>query len=183
MPSFVLQIQDLDDSGKSWNFTIGVDWLSSALAETELRPGPATGDLAVHAHRTGSDVLIQGKLTAPLVASCARCLEDVQMRVELPITALFSPEHTRPTGVEDVEVRLDDMVRDYYGGGEVILDAMIREHLLLEAPMKPLCSDDCEGIAVPAHLRAPDEIFGASAPDARFAPLRKLKEELKNQEE
>jgi uncharacterized protein len=183
MPAFVLQIQDLDESGKDWNFAIGPDWLSAALAESELRPGSDEGRLQVHAQRNGMDVLVQGHIAARLLATCARCLSDVPLDVDLALTALFSPEHMRPDDSEEIDVRLDEVSRDYYGGREIVLDPMIREYLLLEAPMKPLCSEGCEGIAVPEHLRPPEEVFGESAPDARFAPLLKLKEELTKNEE
>jgi len=63
------------------------------------------------------------------------------------------------------------------------LDPMVREYLLLEAPMKPLCSDACEGIVIPDRLRPPAEVFGDAAPDSRFAPLLKLKEALTKNEE
>lgn len=183
MSAFVLQVQDLDESGKEWNFAIGTDWLSSALAETELKPTGHEGTLHVHAQRNGHDVLVQGQITADMLASCARCLADVAIDVDLAVAALFTPEHTRPSSSEEIEVRLDEMNRDYYGGTEIVLDPMVREHLLLEVPMKTLCSDDCEGIAIPKHLRPPDAVFGASVPDPRFAPLLKLKEELTKKEE
>jgi uncharacterized protein len=183
MSTFVLQIQDLDEAGKDWNFAIGTDWLASALADTELNAGVEDGQLAVHAQRNGMDVLVQGRVEAQLAATCARCLGDVQLPVDLALTALFSPEHTRPKGSEEIEVQLDEVNRDYYGGSEVVLDPMVREYLLLEAPMKPLCGETCEGIAVPKHLRPPEEVFGDSAPDARFAPLLKLKEALTKNEE
>ena len=183
MSTFVLQIQDLDESGKDWNFAIGADWLSSALAETELRPAGDEGRLQVHAQQSGKDVLVQGQIAANMLASCARCLADVAIGVDLALMALFSPEHTRPSSSDEIEVRLDEMNRDYYGGSQIVLDPMVREHLLLEVPMKPLCSDDCEGIAVPEHLRPPNEVFGVSALDPRFAPLMKLKEELTKEEE
>lgn len=183
MSTFVLQIQDLDESGKDWNFAIGTDWLSSALAETELKPTGHEGTLRVHAQCNGQDVLVQGHVTAELLASCARCLADVVLDLDLALTALFSPGHTRPSSSDKIEVRLDEMNRDYYGGSEIVLDLMVREHLLLEAPMKPLCSEDCEGITVPERVRPPDEVFGASAPGGRFAPLLKLKEELTKKEE
>ena len=183
MSAFVLQIQDLDESGKDWNFAIGKEWLASALSDSELGPGSEGGRLRVHAQRNGMDVLVQGHITAQLAAACARCLKDVELDVDLAMTALFSPAHTRPDDDEEIEVRLDEVNRDYYGGSEVELDPMVREHLLLEAPMKPLCSEGCEGIAVPEHLRPPDEVFGDAAPDARFAPLLKLKEALTKNEE
>jgi uncharacterized protein len=183
MSAFVLQIQDLDESGKDWNFVIGKAWLASALADTELGPGPDEGRLHVHAQRNGTDVLVQGHITVGLAAVCARCLKEMPLDIDLAMTALFSPERTRPDDSEGIDVRLDEVNRDYYGGREIELDPMVREHLLLEAPMKPLCSEGCEGIAVPEHLRPPEEVFGDAAPDARFAPLLKLKEELTKNEE
>jgi uncharacterized protein len=183
MSTFVLQILDLDEVGKDWSFVVDTDWLASALADTELRAGGKTGRLTVHAQRNGMDVLVQGRLEAQMTATCARCLADVPIDVDLPITALFSPEHMRPDETDEVEVSLDEVNRDYYRGGELVLDPMVREHLLLEAPMKPLCSENCEGIAIPEHLRPPTEIFGESALDARFAPLLKLKKELTKNEE
>ncbi len=183
MPAFVLQIQDLDESGKDWSFAIGTEWLASALSGTELSPGDEAGRLLVHAQRNGTDVLVQGHIDVQLAASCARCLAEVPLNVDLAVTALFSPEHMRPQGSDEVDVQLDEVNRDYYSGAEVVLDPMVREYLLLEAPMKPLCSEDCEGIAVPEHLRPPEEVFGDKAPDARFAPLLKLKEQLTKNEE
>ena len=183
MSTFVLQIQDLDEAGKDWNFAIGTDWLTSALAGTELKAGTEAGRLNVHAQRNGMDVLVQAHIDAQLAATCARCLADVPLRVDMAMTALFSPEQTRPTGSDEIDVRLDEVNRDYYSGSQVVLDPMVREYLLLEAPMKPLCSDSCEGIAVPEHLRPPEEVFGDAAPDARLAPLLKLKEALTKNEE
>lgn len=183
MSTFVLQIQDLDEAGKDWNFAIGTDWLASALAETELEAGAEGGRLTVHAQLTGVDVLVQGRIEAQIAATCARCLDQVPIAADLALTALFSPEHLRPKGSEEIDVQLDEVNRDYYSGAQVVLDPMVREYLLLDAPMKPLCSETCEGIAIPEHLRPPNEVFGDAAPDSRFAPLLKLKEALTKNEE
>ena len=183
MSAFVLQIEDLDESGADWNFAIGTDWLASALEDTALRAGTEGGRFTVHAQRSGVDVLVQGHVDSLVSTTCARCLADVSIGVDLALTALYSPEHMRPKDSDEIDVRLDEVNQDYYSGSEVVLDPMVRELLLLEAPMKPLCSESCEGIAVPEHLRPPEEVFGGSAPDARFAPLLKLKEALTKNEE
>jgi uncharacterized protein len=183
MSTFVLQIPDLDEVGRDWNFAIRTDWLASALADTELKAGTKDGRFSVHAQRTGTDVLVQGHVEAEVAATCARCLADVAVDVDLGLTALYSPEHMRPQDSEEIDVRLDEVNREYYGGSEVVLDPMVRELLLLELPMKPLCSESCAGIAVPEHLRPPEEVFGALVPDSRLAPLLKLKEALTKNED
>ncbi len=183
MSTFVLQIHDLDESGRDWNFAIGTDWLASALADTELKAGTEDGRLTVHGQRAGTDVLVQAHIDAQIAATCARCLTDVPLDVDLAVTTLYSPEHMRPKGSDEIDVRLDELNQNYYSGSEIVLDPMVREHLLLEAPMKPLCSEGCEGIAVPEHLRPPAEVFGGSASDTRFAPLLKLKEALTKNED
>ncbi len=183
MATFVLHIQDLDESGKVWNFAMSADWLSSALEGTDLRPAERPGALRVAATQSGQDVLVQGSIDAAVVAECARCLADVDIEIGLPLTVLFSPESERPDSSAEVEVRPDELNHDYFGGTMIVLDPIVRELLLLEVPMKPLCADDCKGIAVPQHLRPPEQVFGDSAPDARFAPLLKIKEELTKKEE
>ena len=183
MSTFVLQIQDLDESGKDWNFAIRTDWLESALSNTELSPGSADGRLTVHAQRSGADVLVQGRIQAPMTTICARCLSEVPLEVDLPLTAIFSPHHLRPEDSDEIDVRVDELNQDYFSGTTVVLDSMVRELLLLEAPMKPLCSEDCPGIPVPAHLQPPAKVFGDSASDARLAPLLKLKAALMKNEE
>ena len=183
MPAFVLQTLDLDESGKDLRFVIGKEWLDAALADTELRAGSQEGSLAVHAQRNGIDVLVRGRLAASLTAVCARCLAEVPLDVETTWTTLFSPAHLRADEADEVEVDVQDISRDYYAGREVVLDSVVREYLLLEVPMKPLCSADCKGIAVPEHIRPPEEVFGKSALDARLAPLLKLKEALDERKE
>ncbi len=145
--------------------------------------GPRTGGLPCTRNALAMDVLVQAHLEAELATTCSRCLADVPLTLDLALTALFSPEHMRPRGGDEIDVQLDEVNRDYYSGAEVVLDPMVREYLLLEVPMKPLCSETCEGIAIPEHLRPPNEVFGDAAPDSRLAPLLKIKEALTKNEE
>jgi uncharacterized protein len=69
-----------------------------------------------------------------------------------------------------------------YEGDTVVLDDFVRDELLLEIPMIPLCSEECAGIQPGPSSRAPDpsdlEAGGgedARGVDPRLAPLLKLK--------
>jgi uncharacterized protein len=88
--------------------------------------------------------------------------------------------HAQDDDDELEEVDTDELAREEFSGHEIALDALIREYLVLEAPMQPLCSEDCTGIAVPKHVRPPDEVFGPSDSkvDPRLAPLLRLRDKV-----
>jgi uncharacterized metal-binding protein YceD (DUF177 family) len=55
----------------------------------------------------------------------------------------------------------------------------VREHLVLEMPMQPLCSEECQGIALPKHVRPPEDAFAKPGDvDPRLAPLQRLRDNV-----
>src|SRR5262245_58551719 len=141
MPDLVLQVQDIDDRGKDYDFELTPVWLDAVLADTSLRrdPSSGSGELHVHAQRNGREILVTGDLDAELIISCGRCLGDAKLPVHTTLTALLVPGSPSDLANEP-ELDEDDLDRSYYEGHEVVLDELVREHLLLEAPMQPLCS-------------------------------------------
>jgi uncharacterized protein len=66
---------------------------------------------------------------------------------------------------------------DTYDGDEVVLDDYLREMILLESPIFPLCSEECPGIrAIPEHAQPPDA--EPAKVDPRLQPLLKLKKSV-----
>jgi uncharacterized protein len=95
--------------------------------------------------RTGRGVLVQCELSADIRLICSRCLEafscPINFTVEeefLPIAdmsddlALSSPEQSEGFTIDDKNT--------------VDLGELIRQYVLLNLPMKPLCRPDCPGI-------------------------------------
>src|SRR5690606_34466112 len=98
---------------------------------------------------------VQARLRVSLVAPCARCLNDVVVPVDTPITALLTPMSKRPAFVAELELDPDDLDRDYFSGETIALDEFVREQAILEIPMKVLCPDPpgCAPIEIPAGVR------------------------------
>jgi uncharacterized protein len=73
----------------------------------------------------------------------------------------------------EYEFSSDEADLDVYDGETVVLDGFVRETILLEMPIFPLCSEACPGIR-PA---SPEVVDGGVAPtlDPRLAPLRALR--------
>jgi uncharacterized protein len=204
MSAFAFKLDDIDEAGSTFAFPLVEPWLSGAREGSDL-VARADGTLSANAHRSGREVVVRSLIRADLFVPCARCLEDVPVAVDLDVSTLFRPSLTRR---ESAEVESDDEDEnvdiDYYDGDVVVLDGGVREHLLLEEPMQPLCRDDCPGIEVPAHVRAPasfgrpsasaappggatpassDATEEADAIDPRLAPLMKLRRKIAPTEE
>jgi uncharacterized protein len=64
-----------------------------------------------------------------------------------------------------------------YDGETVVLDDLVRDELVLETPMIPLCSEACPGIRPPPGVAFPAD--AKPAVDPRLAPLEKLKAKIK----
>ncbi len=182
MPELVLHIHEIDEDGKDYSFALAPAWLDSVLADANLRCDPAcgAGSLAVHAQKNGPEFLVHGQLKAGLLAQCGRCLADAKVSVSVPFASLFCRASNKAMPVS-LELSEDDLQREEFSGHELVLDQLVREQLVLECPMQPLCSPLCQGIEVPKNVRPPADIFGTSdAPvDPRLAPLMRLRDKVR----
>ncbi len=71
----------------------------------------------------------------------------------------------------------DEAELDTYVGDEIVLDGFIREAILLELPIFPLCSETCPGIGAPASENA-ESTSAEESIDPRLAPLMELKKRV-----
>ncbi len=164
MAEFVLKLKDLGEDGKDYTFPMPRSWLERSLHGCEARVGAAAeasvvGEISLHAQRNGEEVLLRGRVRTRVLLVCSRCLEDAPIEVDAELVSLQLPgSPPEETLGEEVELLPEEADRDWYQGEEIVLDALVREHILLEFPMQPLCSESCPGIEVPAHVRGPERL-------------------------
>lgn len=176
MSTFIIHTNELSESGKDYSFTVEPSWLDSVMADADLRGVPGEpGQVRVTAHKIGDDVAVSGRVQASLIATCVRCLEDMRIDANVKLAFSVSPRSSAKELPEELELTPEDLDREFYDGVEVILDDIVRENLILEVPMKPLCSESCAGIEIPAHVRPPAD-FGVS--DSQLETLQKLRQAL-----
>jgi uncharacterized protein len=180
VPEFVLHAQDIDETGKRYDFAVRGAWLAQVLAGTDVKvdANAPEGALQIQAHRQGADVVIHGRVSAGLVTECSRCLEDARIPVDTELGMLLTKraEHLRPEP-DELELTPEDLDREFFTGDTIVLDEIVREHLLLEVPLKPLCSEECAGIPVPPEVAGPADLAASEkigGVDPRLAPLLKL---------
>jgi uncharacterized protein len=93
----------------------------------------ATVDVSLRLESLTDGIVVDGVLTAPWADSCRRCLAPAGGDVVCEVAELFQHVVTDPDAFEIVDQQID-------------LGAMIRENILLEAPVAPLCRADCAGL-------------------------------------
>jgi uncharacterized protein len=119
------------------------------------------GPLAVSLDLTNVEglVAVTGVLEGTIVRECVRCLEEYEDPLAFSVRAAFIPEpksaprhpkrvDPRKARAKVVEAEQEEEPDDQYQyqGNQLELAPMLREHVILSAPMQPLCSDDCLGL-------------------------------------
>lgn len=187
MAEFEIKITELEGGSREYDFPIRAAWLCEQIPE--LAPedhalADTDGSLHVVAEKSGGDVLVRGEARAAIFVPCGRCLSPARVVCDTSIAVLLtrrSGEAPRPVvegDEEDDDFSPDDPDHETFSGDEVRLDDLVREHLVLEIPMQPLCRPDCPGIEVPESIRGPKHLDApVGAPpdiDPRLAPLLAL---------
>ncbi len=140
-------------------FAIDIEKVRQGKVEMQVHEKPAALELAdiegvtldqpVTGHLTysmsGSDIIIQGNLSTHYCSTCVRCLEPACADVNTKIRLFFLAKGDKddPTAFDE---EVEDLDVDYYSGE--LLDPLpqIRDAILLEIPVLPVCSEDCKGL-------------------------------------
>jgi len=120
----------------------------------ELARVPAGADLELDIQLEGvaEGVLVTANVTAPLAGECARCLEPFTTAVKVRLQELFAL-----AGDADEAYGADDP--DGYwldASGLLDLEPALRDAVVLELPLAPLCEDGCQGLCVECGVRLAD---------------------------
>jgi uncharacterized protein len=127
--------------GKSYHYEVdeGCDGLDDLRCSERV-----TG--SIDFTNTGRVIVARGSLHTSVKLDCSRCLEavarsvDVTVEEQLPIASVW----TAATGSEEEadEEEADPLFEDNLFD----LSEYIRQAVLVQVPMQPLCRDDCRGL-------------------------------------
>lgn len=132
-------LQDLVGSTREFHVRENVDMADSGITLTS----PVDG--TVRFTRTSRGVLVEAHLHAVVQQTCSRCLELTASPVDLDLAEEFLQTLDVSTGLPLAATQEDPAIL-INGHHEINLDDLIRQYLLIELPMHPLCRDDCAGL-------------------------------------
>ncbi len=142
------KLKEIPPEGLTVGELVPAALLDEALVDTDARPERA-GQLHVQLFKNGSDVVATGKLSAALTLPCSRCVGAAEVRLDIPVQAVFVPEeHAQDVkdAKDDDEIDPDEPDRLTHDRVAVDLTPLVRDLLIVNLPMTALCKDDCRGL-------------------------------------
>lgn len=153
---------------------------------------PLRGPIAVGLDLRNVDhtICVTGVVEGTAVRQCVRCLKDFEEPFAFSVRVAYEREAKAPPPVAKraepgkksapaVEVEPDEMNDDiyHYQGDHLELAPMLREQLILAAPMHPLCKEDCLGLCAQCGKNLNEGPCRCAAEPANgpFAVLRNLR--------
>ncbi len=105
---------------------------------------PCTARSRLSLNKVGTEIMITGRLKADMDLRCSRCLKEFSQSLDLPVNVIYHP--IEEAGEERHALKDDEMDMGFYKEGELDLHELLKEQVLLNEQMKPLCSEQCRGI-------------------------------------
>jgi uncharacterized protein len=148
--------------------------LSISLSEETSR-----SDVSVYikVERYNERVLVEGTASSISSLICGRCLKHFSLPLSIIFKTEYVPHSDYNVGIEH-ELTANEMDINFYYNDEIDIDSLVKEHMLLAVPMKPLCSSGCKGICSQCgeNLNDRDCSCETGSIDPRLETLKKFKE-------
>ncbi|MGV8057610.1 MAG: DUF177 domain-containing protein [Smithellaceae bacterium] len=143
--SLKINVVTIPEEGQ--NFVLSEDgkWFQECFPDSsELDFSLRKVEVTCQITKTSSTIFIKGNISVLLGISCSRCLEDADLTAggDFSYTLVPLPPETR----EDLELQAQELEISYYQGDFIDLAPIICEQVILQIPIKPLCSEDCKGL-------------------------------------
>lgn len=138
---------------------------------TTLAPVEATFRL----ERKGGGILARGAFRTVAIFHCSRCSEPVSVPVadQFEVLYLGAPSSFRGEGAE---LTAEEMDVEFMKDDRLDLSGLLRENVLLNLPIQPLCRAECRGLCPRCGVNLNDTSCQCriQASDPRLLPLQHL---------
>jgi uncharacterized protein len=127
---------------RAYERTIPAPTTPALGVETIGVPAGSPVELAVRLEAVTEGVYVSGTVHAALEGECARCLDPMHDEITVEIGELFAYPDSATDETTDSD-ELPRVVDEYIDVEQTVRDAMITE-----LPLAPLCRPDCPGLCV-----------------------------------
>jgi uncharacterized protein len=96
--------------------------------------------------KSGERVSVRGTARTRAHLECVRCLREFDLPVEATLV-VYAERSGMASRAEQEELERDDFMM-FHDGRKLDLREPVREGLLLEMPISPVCREDCPGLCL-----------------------------------
>jgi uncharacterized protein len=138
-----IKIIDIPDEGLEFS-RVGVHVnLEPVQVTSENIQGPVMFSGKIE--RVQKGFIVKGHFSGAWVMSCARCLETITIPATDTFRIFMSPRFNDAKG-KLFNLAMEDLDESELVGDEIDMEAVLREQMILQLPMKPICFPDCRGL-------------------------------------
>jgi uncharacterized protein len=169
-------LRDTVGAYRSVDVAVELGELAPELTEASdaLLSGP------VRLMHTNTGILVLGRLQAQLQMNCARCLEPVEVPLEVPVEEVFTPTIDILTG-KSITPEEEDRALWIDEHHLLDLSEVTRQGVLLAVPMGVTCREDCRGLCSNCGQNFNEGQCNCEPePDPRWGPLLDLLDQTKS---
>ena len=121
---------------------------------------------------TGRGFALDGDVTGAMRLRCGRCLREYAVDIAEHISLRLLPA-TRVPREEETQLGRDDLEVRFYDEPVVDLTDLAAEQVQLAMPLKPLCSETCQGLCPRCGADLNQGLCACPRPtDPRWTPLQ-----------
>ena len=163
----------IPEDGQHFDFSEGDAWFKGCFKEREV-PDFSLDKVNVSCliTKTSGTVFIKGTFSALIDICCSRCLENTKLSIGSDFAYNLIPAKTEQS--EDLELTPEELEVSYYQGDFIDLTAIVCEQIILQIPIKALCSEECKGLCqhCGANLNNSSCNCDSNVVDSRMAVLK-----------
>ncbi|MBI5657148.1 MAG: DUF177 domain-containing protein [Geobacter sp.] len=144
----ILRVNDITDTVKRLS---GTEQLADYPALSALQEegvceflSPLSQEFSIV--REYDHIRVEGAISTKVTMVCARCLTTYPLDLRSSFTIFYSKATADLSQDEEVELSEKELISATYSGDEIDLAPEVAEHVIIELPLKPLCTDACRGL-------------------------------------
>lgn len=168
-------ISSIPEEGLNLQFHKDSEWFWDLLPETKKSDFSLQRvDVLCVVKKMRETVFIDGNLEATVVSNCSRCLETTQFPIESTFRYTFVPAKNR---LIEEELSPEYLEYGFYEDDVIELEDLIFEQIVLQIPIKVLCTNTCKGLCPHCGININMASCGCRTEfiDERLSVLKKLK--------
>lgn len=114
-------------------------------------------------------VLLEGDMTLKVSIPCDRCLQDVEVSIDVT----FSHELAAPS---EENVQSEEEEQCFISGYDLDVETLMNNEILINMPVKVLCHEECKGICMVCGHNLNEGECGCDTfvPDPRMAAIKDI---------